>query len=403
GRNGEASLERFHREARALAKLNHDNIVRVHDVDTREETHYIVMEFVEGADLSSLVRDRGPLPPVAAAEHIRQTAIGLEHAHSNGLIHRDIKPANLLLDTKGTIKILDLGLALLQSEEDESITADPARTIGTVDYVSPEQALNSREIDHRTDLYSLGCTLHFLLTGSAPFCVGTSAQRLMAHQKQNPPDIDDARMRAGLPPVAPWLKNICRKLMAKSPNDRHSSAAVLAEEIAHYSMKNKDKRAVPRIETAQASLRSSIGDAKEGRRQSGHRLERRSTRVRAKRNTTRLLFGIGIVLCIVIASIPMLLSLNGPSGGEQRDRATQELSTPNASAESRLKAARPEGEESERTLLSGVDTQAGRFCVVGNNKTYHRHDCSILRSKHNLHEVGPTELEGLRGCGRCKP
>ena len=398
---GGTGVQRFRREARALAKLNHNNIVRVHDVDTREDTHYIVMEFIDGADLATVVKRQGPLSEDSAAEYIRQTALGLEHAHSSGLIHRDIKPANLLLDSTGTIKILDLGLALLQTDEDASITADPTRTLGTVDYVSPEQALNSHAIDHRTDLYSLGCTLHFLLTGKPPFAVGTNAQRLMAHQSQQPPDINSARAVAGLSNVSPWLISVCRKLMEKSPDDRYTSAAQLAEELGQPSSavsEGGDTVATDSIATMVSGDSQLSFSTKKTTREGKAVRRRRSSR------GLRMLLGISAVLTLTILSIPIAIHLTSksqPSGDNPEMSVGQTPSLVPA-------AIGPIDEIDEDTtpttsLLSGDETRAGYFYVVGDNKTYHSHSCSILRTKNNLHEVPMTETSGLKPCGRCKP
>ncbi|MEM6473444.1 MAG: serine/threonine-protein kinase, partial [Planctomycetota bacterium] len=231
----ERALQRFHQEARALAKLDHANIVRVHDVDYREKTHYIVMEFVEGVDLAKRVDRQGPLSERVALGYIRQTALGLQHAHQNDLIRRDIKPANLLVDQTDTVKILDLGLALLQSDDEGGLTADPTKTLGTVDFISPEQALHSRNLDHRTDLYSLGCSLHFLLTSRGPFSSGPVAQRLLAHQTKEPPSVNELRQALSQPAVGEATLTLCKLLMAKSADDRPPSAADVVAYIDRFS------------------------------------------------------------------------------------------------------------------------------------------------------------------------
>lgn len=218
------SRERFLREAQALARLNHDNIVRVFDVDVREDTHYIVMEFVEGTDLAKRVQTQGALSVEQACNYISQVAQGLEHAHRAKLIHRDIKPANLLVDQNEVVKISDLGLALLQLENLTSLTADPTKTIGTADYISPEQALNSRDIDARTDIYSLGCSLYFLLTGRPPFNEGSISQRLLAHQTAEPRDLNAVRSELGLSAISDGVEALCRRMMAKKPEERFASA-----------------------------------------------------------------------------------------------------------------------------------------------------------------------------------
>ena len=228
-------LDRFYVEAQAVAALDHPNIVRAYDVSKEvkdnKEIHYLVMEFVEGQDAQATVQETGPLDYVKAAEIIRQTANGLAHAHENGLIHRDIKPANLLLDKKGVVKILDLGLARFHDDSGAaSLTAVHNETVlGTADYLSPEQALNSHNVDARTDIYSLGCTAYFLLTGHPPFPDGSVAQRLVAHQvKQAKPIVEERR------DAPPELTAIVSKMMAKTPEDRFQSAAEIAAALAAW-------------------------------------------------------------------------------------------------------------------------------------------------------------------------
>ncbi|MEJ5342215.1 MAG: serine/threonine-protein kinase [Thermogutta sp.] len=225
--NDASYLARFHREAKAAAALDHPNIVRAYDVDSDGTNHYLVMEYVEGQDLQRMVREKGPLPPHMAAEYIRQAAEGLHHAHQAGLIHRDIKPANLLVDKKGVVKLLDLGLARFSDDDRASLTlAYDENVLGTADYLAPEQAIDSHRVDLRADIYSLGCTLYFLLTGHPPFPEGTLAQRVMKHQREMPPDIRNER-----PDVPDDLVAICMKMMAKKPSARYQSAAQVADAL----------------------------------------------------------------------------------------------------------------------------------------------------------------------------
>jgi len=155
-------LARFHLEARATASLDHPNIVRAYDVDNEGNQHYLVMEYVDGSDLQTMVTNNGPLSHEQTANYIAQSAIGLANAHENNLIHRDVKPANLLIDPNGVVKVLDLGLALFSESDFDSLTiAHNENVLGTADYLAPEQALNSHEVDHRADIYGLGCTMYF--------------------------------------------------------------------------------------------------------------------------------------------------------------------------------------------------------------------------------------------------
>ena len=168
-------LARFEREAQASARLSHPNIARAFDLDNVDTIHFIVMEHIDGVDLHVKVKQDGTLSVSDAVDYIRQAALGLQYAHEEGLVHRDIKPANLILVVdkrgRGTVKILDLGLALAAGDDDEaSLTrAHDEKTLGTVDYLAPEQARDSHLADARSDIYSLGCTLYYLLVGTAPF------------------------------------------------------------------------------------------------------------------------------------------------------------------------------------------------------------------------------------------
>lgn len=223
-------LARFHREAQAAAALDHRNIVRAYDVDNDGTIHYLVMEYVEGRDLQTIVKEDGPLDYAEAAEYVRQGAEGLAHAHDAGLIHRDVKPANLLVDPKNTVKVLDLGLARFTDEDRASLTvAYDENVLGTADYLAPEQALDSHGVDARADIYSLGCSMYYLLTGRPPFPEGTLPQRLMMHQKQPPPSI--RRRRKDAPED---LVKICVKMMAKRPQHRFQTAHQVAEVLADW-------------------------------------------------------------------------------------------------------------------------------------------------------------------------
>ncbi|TWT31688.1 serine/threonine protein kinase [Blastopirellula retiformator] len=217
-------LGRFHLEAQAAAQLDHPNIVRAFDVDNEGDTHYIVMEYVPGCDLQVLVREKGPLEVETAADYIAQAADALQHAHQRGLIHRDIKPANLLLDDSGVVKVLDMGLARFTRDDATSLTlANQESVLGTADYLSPEQAVNSHKVDGRADLYSLGCSLYFLLVGHPPFPDGSLAQRIAKHQTINPEKL--RKLRPNCPAL---LAKICEKLMMKKPEQRYQSASEVA-------------------------------------------------------------------------------------------------------------------------------------------------------------------------------
>ncbi len=223
-------LDRFKREARAAAALDHPNIVRAYDIDQDGDRHYIVMEYVDGRDLNRVVKEDGPLSFLDAADYIAQAARGLQHAHDAGLIHRDVKPANCLLDKKGVVKLLDMGLAKFSEDDRPALSAiyDDS-VVGTADYLAPEQAVNSQRVDSRADIYSLGCTLYFLLTGLPPFPEGSIAERLLKHQREEPTSLYHFR-----PDIPRVLVDIFRRMTIKLPNDRIQFANVVEQELENW-------------------------------------------------------------------------------------------------------------------------------------------------------------------------
>jgi serine/threonine protein kinase len=234
-------LERFHREAQAVATLDHPNIMRAYDVDQEGKIHFLVMEFIDGQSLLEIVSQRGALPYVEAAELMRQSADGLAHAHARGMIHRDIKPGNILVDKNGVVKILDMGLAMFfdptgKEVEQASLTIQHDELVlGTADYLSPEQALNSHNVDVRTDIYSLGCTFYFILTGHPPFPEGSLAQRLLFHQTRAPDPVENDR-----PDVPASLVVLLTQMMEKRAEDRFQTAREVYEALTRWLIENGD-------------------------------------------------------------------------------------------------------------------------------------------------------------------
>ncbi len=247
-------LERFRSEARAAARVDHPNIVRAYDVGHEGNVHFLVMEYIQGSDLQQIVTERGPLDCRVAADYIRQAAVGLAHVHRVGMIHRDIKPANLLVDQQGTIKIVDLGLARLSEETREELEDEKGQQVlGTVDYLAPEQSIDSHNVTASADIYSLGCSMYFLLTGKPPFPEGTAVERVRMHRSKDPQNIFALR-----PDAVPALVAICQKMMAKSPADRYPTANHV-EEILQAWLAGKSSRMLgmmavrpPRAPTAPA-------------------------------------------------------------------------------------------------------------------------------------------------------
>ncbi len=213
-------VERFHREVKAAAKLHHPNIVAAFDADESRGEHFLVMEFVEGQDLAKVVRMRHPLPIASAIEYVVQAARGLDYAHRHGIVHRDIKPANLLLTDEGELKILDMGLARFEGPVGELLEqlTTSGLVVGTVDYMSPEQAEDTRRADARSDIYSLGCTLFVLLAGRIPFPAETAMKRLLAHRETQPPDLRCLR-----DDVPSELNAIVQRMLAKKSAERFAS------------------------------------------------------------------------------------------------------------------------------------------------------------------------------------
>jgi len=224
-------LDRFYIEARAAAKLDDPNIVRAYDIDSTSDgkTHYLVMEYVPGKDLHVLVKEIGRLDYDAAADYVAQVATGLQHAHEMGLVHRDIKPANCLLDVNGVVKLLDMGLARLIGDEASLTLDNNENVLGTADYLAPEQALDSHKADSRADIYSLGCTLYFLLTAHPPFPEGTITERLLKHQRETPASVLKER-----PDAPPTLLHICEKMMSKDPDERYQTAGEVSERLTEW-------------------------------------------------------------------------------------------------------------------------------------------------------------------------
>jgi serine/threonine protein kinase len=227
------SVERLYREARALAALDHPNIVRAYDIDQDDKLHFLVMEYVDGSSLQQIVEKVGPLDVTRAAHYVRQAALGLQHAHDvAGLVHRDIKPGDILVDRSGIVKVIDMGLChFFHDEEDVPAARYDGAVLGTPDYIAPERALDPRGVDIRADIYSLGATFYFCLTGRAPFAEGTRAQKLVWHQTREPKPI--RRLQSG-EPKRQNLAALIERMMAKDPAQRPQTPLELADALAPF-------------------------------------------------------------------------------------------------------------------------------------------------------------------------
>jgi serine/threonine protein kinase len=241
-----AVVKRFRREIRIAGQLDHPHIVHAYDAEEVNGSYVLAMEYVEGSDLGKIVKEDGPLPVRAACDYVRQAALGLQHASEKGLVHRDIKPSNLMLSLvpgpsslagekgpgtrdkgQGTIKLLDLGLALVQQPLIDTSTSGPltvaGKVVGTVDFIAPEQARDASGVDIRADIYGLGCTFYYLLTGRPPFEGATITNKLFKHALEEPPPVEKLR-----PEVPSAVAAVVRKMMAKRPDDRYQTPAELA-------------------------------------------------------------------------------------------------------------------------------------------------------------------------------
>ena len=229
--NHPSALGRFHREARAAAALDHPNVVRTRGLDRDGDLHFLVMDYVPGPNLLDVVKRFGPLPVARAASYARQVADALDYAHRRGIVHRDVKPGNVLIDRRGTARLLDLGLARFVGDRFDDLTKryDDNVVLGTADYVAPEQVADSHAADARADLYALGGTLYYLLAGHPPFPSGTVSQKLTWHRQQEPTPVREVRSE-----VPDGLAAVVARLMAKDPRSRYPTAGKAARALAPW-------------------------------------------------------------------------------------------------------------------------------------------------------------------------
>jgi eukaryotic-like serine/threonine-protein kinase len=225
--NNPRAIARFQREARVGAQLQHENLVRIYDFGVSNGRYYLVMEYIEGKTIGTLISEQGSIPPATVVRLVRQVALGLEHAHRKGLIHRDVNPYNVLVTRDGTAKLADLGLAIDLADEDR-VTRDGA-LVGTFDYVAPEQARHSHAADIRSDIYSLGCTIYHRFVGHVPFPGASLPEKLYAHQALEPFPLD--QLVPGLPQ---GLIEVVQRMMRKSPDERYATPLQVAQALEPY-------------------------------------------------------------------------------------------------------------------------------------------------------------------------
>lgn len=239
------SKKRFQREIQAIARLLHPNIVTAYDAGESEGRPFLVMELVEGTDLAQHVKQHGPMTVEESLDAVIQAARGLAHAHKAEIVHRDVKPSNLLRDESGVVKVSDLGLARFchtgtgsEVALDSSEISQGGQVLGTVDYMAPEQAVSSKDADHRADIYSLGCSLHYLLTGQPIYDGNTVFEKLVAHREKPIPSLTDSR-----PDVTEEVDRVFRRMVAKKPEHRHQSMDLAIADLEECRRTDAERRA----------------------------------------------------------------------------------------------------------------------------------------------------------------
>jgi eukaryotic-like serine/threonine-protein kinase len=233
--NHAAVVERFRREVKAVAKLDHPHVCRAYDAEQTGDLCFLVMEYIEGVTLARLVEDHGPRPVSLACEYARQTALGLQHAFECGIRHRDLKPTNVMITPKNQVKVLDFGLASWFSEDDA--LAEFRAILGTPSYMAPEQGRDASSADIRADIYALGCTLYFLLVGRPPFVGATVQEKLAAHREQKPRPLSEFRQD-----VPDDLVRVLERMVAKEPAGRYQTPAEVAAHLASFAGTASQKR-----------------------------------------------------------------------------------------------------------------------------------------------------------------
>lgn len=239
-RQGERHLQRFKRELEIAKDLLHPHLIIAHDIgeDKERDLHYLVMEYIPGQSLYRLVMTQGVLSTARAAHLFSEVASALEYAHSQRLIHRDLKPANIMVTPNDHAKVLDLGLAMMEGEpvEDAEVVGGKGHVVGTFDYIAPEQTRDASKVDPRADVYSLGCSLYFALTGRPPFPTGTSLDKIQAHRRQEPEPLQNLN-----PTVPEGFAALVRQFMAKQPEQRPASMAAVRGMLLPWASSEGDR------------------------------------------------------------------------------------------------------------------------------------------------------------------
>ena len=435
GKIDEESVRRFEREVKAAAKLSHPNIITVYDAGNANGRHFMVMELVKGKDLNVIVQQRGGLGVAETINYIKQVAQGLAFAHENGVIHRDIKPANLLLDTKGNVKILDMGLAKISNKENEetlSMLTGTTAIMGTVDFMSPEQGTSSRDVDGRSDIYSLGATLFYLLTKKVMYEGDTAFAKVIAHSESPIPSLKVIR-----PDIPDNLDLIYTKMVAKKVEDRYQSMLELIEKLKAIEKGSASTGNLTELSTIN-SLRDEFGEMGVNRVSSKKVVQssKSNKTVRKKDYKFALIAtGIGVVLSGIVA----LAFILGRSSNSQSKVALKsnsangkvEVGTSNGSAEgmpvkgnllvapfSEAKAKEKQNElakslqkevEEKEDLGKGIKLEmvlipAGKFMMgspaseKGHRPDEKQHEVTLTKSYYiGKYEVTQEQWEGVMG------
>jgi serine/threonine protein kinase len=267
-REEERLLARFRREMEMSQRVSHPHLAWTYEAGKYHDVYFIAMEYIPGKSLYRLVHDEGPLPAPRVARLFAEACLALDHAHNQGLIHRDLKPSNIMVTPNDHAKILDLGLALMEGEAhgEREVIGGEGYVVGTMDYIAPEQTADPSKVDARCDVYALGCTIYFALTGWAPFPGGSTKEKIQRQRTAEPRPIPELN-----PAVPPGLVGLVRRMMAKDPDQRLPSAAAVRHELLSWADKGPGlpldspqdasyEEAVTRLETEEPSAEQVIAE-----------------------------------------------------------------------------------------------------------------------------------------------
>jgi serine/threonine protein kinase len=397
------SFERFMREARATAALDHPNIVRLHDVCQDAGSHFLVMELVEGKNLHLLLSETGPLHFATAVAYVAQAAAGLQHAHGKGFVHRDIKPANLMINKDGLVKILDMGLARSFHNERDNLTGtigEGEGALGTLDFVSPEQALG-QPVDERADIYSLGATLYYLIAGHPPFR-GTRAQILLQHQMSAPPRLSKVLKV----PVPEALNDVIAKMMEKKKSERYQTAADVIDALSPW------LPASPSTGNIQSSISTqdlpTVGQSSE--RPRPRKRKKRGRKARASNPNTKWYILGGVAALILVLAGVLVVVFGGNKKPDNADTASPPPTAPTNAQSNGIASSGGQTEDSQLVLTTTaavngvtVSRDGSRFAAVdwagnlmyGSTSNWQKLNSVVVQAKATLNCCAPTP-DGLQ-------